>query len=67
MARSATAIKRSCPQARAIRERIGYPDEILTDDNKLNSEYQEVSVHSGRWDQQRGWREKALNWPSWPS
>ncbi|XP_030351085.1 neprilysin isoform X2 [Strigops habroptila] len=29
-------------KARAIRERIGYPDEIVTDDNKLNSEYQEL-------------------------
>lgn len=29
----------------AIRERIGYPDEIVTDDNKLNSEYEEVSLH----------------------
>ncbi|XP_061861587.1 neprilysin isoform X2 [Colius striatus] len=30
-------------KAVAIRERIGYPDEIVTDDNKLNSEYQELS------------------------
>ncbi|XP_061227542.1 neprilysin [Neopsephotus bourkii] len=29
-------------KARAIRERIGYPDEIVTDDDKLNSEYQEL-------------------------
>ncbi|KFQ43390.1 PREDICTED: neprilysin [Nestor notabilis] len=29
-------------KARAIRERIGYPDEIVTDDNKLNSEYEEL-------------------------
>ncbi|XP_075274554.1 neprilysin isoform X1 [Opisthocomus hoazin] len=27
----------------AIRERIGYPDEIVTDDSKLNSEYQELN------------------------
>ncbi|NXW00681.1 NEP protein, partial [Fregetta grallaria] len=30
-------------KATAIRERIGYPDEIVTDDNKLNSEYQELN------------------------
>ncbi|NWW47078.1 NEP protein, partial [Pedionomus torquatus] len=30
-------------KAIAIRERIGYPDEIVTDDNKLNSEYQELN------------------------
>ncbi|NWU96320.1 NEP protein, partial [Upupa epops] len=36
--------KRKAEQkATAIRERIGYPDEIVTDDNKLNSEYQELS------------------------
>ncbi|NWS38280.1 NEP protein, partial [Probosciger aterrimus] len=29
-------------KARAIRERIGYPEEIVTDDDKLNSEYQEL-------------------------
>ncbi|KAM9230967.1 Neprilysin [Leptosomus discolor] len=29
-------------KATAIRERIGYPDEIVTDNNKLNSEYQEL-------------------------
>ncbi|NXA06969.1 NEP protein, partial [Sapayoa aenigma] len=34
--------KRAEQKARAIRERIGYPDEIVTDDNKLNSEYQEL-------------------------
>ncbi|XP_009078960.1 PREDICTED: neprilysin, partial [Acanthisitta chloris] len=33
--------KRAEQKATAIRERIGYPDEIVTDDNKLNSEYQE--------------------------
>lgn len=41
-------IKFPCPQAIAIKERIGYPDEIVTDDAKLNSEYQEVSVPRGR-------------------
>ncbi|KGL77597.1 Neprilysin [Tinamus guttatus] len=36
--------KRKAEQkATAIRERIGYPDEILTDNNKLNSEYQELN------------------------
>ncbi|NXP50406.1 NEP protein, partial [Heliornis fulica] len=30
-------------KATAIRERIGYPDEIMTDDNKLNSEYEELN------------------------
>ncbi|NWX21909.1 NEP protein, partial [Aegotheles bennettii] len=36
--------KRKAEQkAIAIRERIGYPDEIVTDDNKLNSEYQELN------------------------
>ncbi|XP_051637946.1 neprilysin [Manacus candei] len=35
--------KRAEQKARAIRERIGYPDEIVTDDNKLNSEYQELN------------------------
>ncbi|PKU30555.1 neprilysin [Limosa lapponica baueri] len=34
--------------ATAIRERIGYPDEIVTDDNKLNSEYQEVEFQLTR-------------------
>uniref|UniRef100_A0A8C5IK54 Neprilysin n=1 Tax=Junco hyemalis TaxID=40217 RepID=A0A8C5IK54_JUNHY len=40
--------KRAEQKARAIKERIGYPDEIVTDDDKLNSEYQEVSLHN-RW------------------
>ncbi|NXW67282.1 NEP protein, partial [Hirundo rustica] len=35
--------KRAEQKAIAIRERIGYPDEIVTDDNKLNSEYQELN------------------------
>ncbi|XP_050758757.1 neprilysin [Gymnogyps californianus] len=35
--------KRAEQKAKAIRERIGYPDEIVTDDNKLNSEYQELN------------------------
>ncbi|XP_065604343.1 neprilysin isoform X1 [Cyrtonyx montezumae] len=35
--------KRAEQKAMAIRERIGYPDEIMTDDNKLNSEYQELN------------------------
>ncbi|XP_015727680.1 neprilysin [Coturnix japonica] len=35
--------KKAEEKARAIRERIGYPDEIMTDDNKLNSEYQELN------------------------
>ncbi|NXG68032.1 NEP protein, partial [Baryphthengus martii] len=35
--------KKAEQKATAIRERIGYPDEIVTDDNKLNSEYQELS------------------------
>ncbi|XP_074954739.1 neprilysin [Phalacrocorax aristotelis] len=35
--------KKAEQKARAIRERIGYPDEIVTDDNKLNSEYQELN------------------------
>ncbi|KAM9378482.1 neprilysin isoform 1-T1 [Phaethornis superciliosus] len=35
--------KRAEQKATAIRERIGYPDEIVTDDSKLNSEYQELS------------------------
>ncbi|KAM6326200.1 neprilysin [Podargus strigoides] len=35
--------KKAEQKATAIRERIGYPDEILTDDNKLNSEYQELN------------------------
>ncbi|NXN19095.1 NEP protein, partial [Indicator maculatus] len=35
--------KKAEQKALAIRERIGYPDEIVTDDNKLNSEYQELS------------------------
>uniref|UniRef100_A0A8C8ALM6 Neprilysin n=1 Tax=Otus sunia TaxID=257818 RepID=A0A8C8ALM6_9STRI len=35
--------KKAEQKATAIRERIGYPDEIVTDDNKLNSEYQELN------------------------
>ncbi|NWV35584.1 NEP protein, partial [Grantiella picta] len=35
--------KRAEQKATAIRERIGYPDEIVTDDNKLNSEYKELN------------------------
>uniref|UniRef100_A0A8C5ILJ6 Neprilysin n=1 Tax=Junco hyemalis TaxID=40217 RepID=A0A8C5ILJ6_JUNHY len=35
--------KRAEQKARAIKERIGYPDEIVTDDDKLNSEYQELN------------------------
>ncbi|NXE76144.1 NEP protein, partial [Cochlearius cochlearius] len=35
--------KKAEQKARAIRERIGYPDEIVTDANKLNSEYQELN------------------------
>ncbi|KFO94056.1 Neprilysin [Buceros rhinoceros silvestris] len=35
--------KKAEQKATAIRERIGYPDEILTDDSKLNSEYQELN------------------------
>ncbi|NWV84991.1 NEP protein, partial [Dasyornis broadbenti] len=35
--------KRAEQKATAIRERIGYPDEIVTNDNKLNSEYQELN------------------------
>ncbi|NXI43417.1 NEP protein, partial [Galbula dea] len=35
--------RRAEQKATAIRERIGYPDEIMTDDNKLNSEYQELN------------------------
>ncbi|NXL45066.1 NEP protein, partial [Podilymbus podiceps] len=35
--------KKAEHKATAIRERIGYPDEIVTDDNKLNSEYQELN------------------------
>ncbi|NXI48765.1 NEP protein, partial [Chloroceryle aenea] len=34
--------KKAEQKATAIRERIGYPDEIVTDDSKLNSEYQEL-------------------------
>lgn len=48
MAGFAMDVKFSCPQAIAIKERIGYPDEIVTDDAKLNSEYREVSVTAGR-------------------
>ncbi|NXU51167.1 NEP protein, partial [Turnix velox] len=35
--------KKAEQKATAISERIGYPDEIVTDDNKLNSEYQELN------------------------
>ncbi|KAF1535856.1 Neprilysin, partial [Eudyptula albosignata] len=35
--------KKAEQKATAIRERIGYPDEIMTDDSKLNSEYQELN------------------------
>ncbi|NWH24546.1 NEP protein, partial [Grus americana] len=35
--------KKAEQKATAIRERIGYPDEIVTDDSKLNSEYQELN------------------------
>ncbi|XP_025952661.2 neprilysin isoform X1 [Dromaius novaehollandiae] len=35
--------KKAEQKATAIRERIGYPDEIMTDNNKLNSEYQELN------------------------
>ncbi|NXQ88531.1 NEP protein, partial [Nyctibius grandis] len=35
--------KKAEEKATAIRERIGYPDEIVTDDSKLNSEYQELN------------------------
>ncbi|NWU48101.1 NEP protein, partial [Dromas ardeola] len=35
--------KKAEQKATAIRERIGYPDEIVTDDNKLNNEYQELN------------------------
>ncbi|NXC13175.1 NEP protein, partial [Corythaeola cristata] len=35
--------KKAEQKARAIRERIGYPDEIVSDANKLNSEYQELN------------------------
>ncbi|KFP12280.1 neprilysin [Egretta garzetta] len=35
--------KKAEQKAIAIRERIGYPDEIVTDSNKLNSEYQELN------------------------
>ncbi|XP_068000978.1 neprilysin [Melanerpes formicivorus] len=35
--------KKAEQKAMAIRERIGYPDEIVTDDEKLNSEYQELN------------------------
>ncbi|KAM6122117.1 neprilysin [Pterocles gutturalis] len=35
--------KKAEQKAAAIRERIGYPDEIVTDDNKLNSEYQDLN------------------------
>lgn len=41
----------------AIRERIGYPDEIVTDDNKLNSEYEEVSLHKRQENYKRVFRE----------
>ncbi|NP_001004412.1 neprilysin [Gallus gallus] len=35
--------KKAEQKATAIKERIGYPDEIMTDDSKLNSEYQELN------------------------
>ncbi|XP_062438220.1 neprilysin [Rhea pennata] len=35
--------KKAEQKATAIRERIGYPDEILTDSSKLDSEYQELN------------------------
>ncbi|NXW92005.1 NEP protein, partial [Alopecoenas beccarii] len=35
--------KKAEQKATAIRERIGYPDEIVSDDTKLNSEYQELN------------------------
>ncbi|XP_065496463.1 neprilysin isoform X1 [Caloenas nicobarica] len=35
--------KKAEQKAIAIRERIGYPDEIVSDDTKLNSEYQELN------------------------
>uniref|UniRef100_A0A8C0BBW3 Neprilysin n=1 Tax=Buteo japonicus TaxID=224669 RepID=A0A8C0BBW3_9AVES len=35
--------KKAEQKVTAIRERIGYPDEIVIDDNKLNSEYQELN------------------------
>ncbi|NXN96238.1 NEP protein, partial [Rhinopomastus cyanomelas] len=35
--------KKAEQKASAIRERIGYPDEIVTDDSKLNTEYQELN------------------------
>ncbi|NWX48347.1 NEP protein, partial [Steatornis caripensis] len=35
--------KKAEQKATAIRERIGYPDEIVTDDTKLNSEYQDLN------------------------
>lgn len=41
----------SFSQALAIKERIGYPDDIISNDNKLNNEYLEVSLRSGVW----GW------------
>lgn len=41
----------SFSQALAIKERIGYPDDIISNDNKLNNEYLEVSLRSGAW----GW------------
>ncbi|NXI62819.1 NEP protein, partial [Anseranas semipalmata] len=37
--------KKAEQKATAIRERIGYPDEIMTDDSKLNSEYQELNYN----------------------
>ncbi|XP_074860181.1 neprilysin [Carettochelys insculpta] len=35
--------KKAEQKAKAIRERIGYPDEIITDINKLNNEYQDLN------------------------
>ncbi|NXT17804.1 NEP protein, partial [Syrrhaptes paradoxus] len=41
--------KKAEQKAAAIRERIGYPDEIVTDDNKLNSEYQDLNYKEGEY------------------
>ncbi|XP_006016519.1 neprilysin isoform X1 [Alligator sinensis] len=41
--------KKAEQKAKAIREKIGYPDEILTDDNKLNSEYQELNYQEDQY------------------
>lgn len=37
----------SFSQALAIKERIGYPDDIISNENKLNNEYLEVSLRRG--------------------